>query len=249
MKVREFIDVFAEVVQDLFEGNITAAARAGHYNRPQLSKILRGDAPPPALSRLEDILARWRVPADRAEEVLQAARYRKMNPPGRQFVSKLGILEQPGLQGKGTIMPPGPRRKPLILMISEKDAEKDLYVEYVPLEGSFSQTGGFLGLEDDVEEGEREYVVYGPVPTGSIAVRIDDDLEGLPGGFRGFAIFGPEARVQGSGLGLFELRGDPAVVVASYEKADGGVLLVYRHRKNRVPFSTVKSFRPFVAAV
>jgi hypothetical protein len=247
IEIQAFRTLLAAVIDERFGGNVTVAAKAAQYDRGNLSRILRDDLPPPELKRLADILNRWGVRGEKAEQILQAARYRKMNKPGREFVERLGVQSAAAQGGASVIL--HPRRKPLILLMTPGDAAPGLYREFTPLEGSFSESAGLLASEDDVGDNEREFLCFGPVPEGSIAVRIDEDVECLPREFRGFAVFGPAQKPSGNGAGLFEIKGEPPVAIVRFH-AEGHDVTIYRgHEANRLPAPTIRSFRPFIAAV
>lgn len=215
--------------------SISEAARSGGISRALLSKMAKGTERPPSAERLEAMIANWGLSVAEAEELRFAADWRKSNAAGKRIIERVCSPSQGGLTMN---------RPRLLLFMRRSDAH--LYAEHVPVEGSYDPATGILPPEDLIPDDESEYLAFGPVPDGSIAVKLAAATEGFAPDVT--LIFGPESRWGASGMGLWYLKGQPAEVIARFE-ARKEVSLLYETGALRLPAPTIKAFRPFVAAV
>lgn len=233
---------FAQLVRDICRrhGSIAEAARVGKCTRGWLSRVAKGSERPPSLARLEELMDHWGCSPDDAERLRQAAVWEKANPAAKVLLRRAGLVD-----GKRESIMGGRTR--LVLLMTAADAGKRMFEEYVPLAGSYTRAKGMLSMLDDSPDGEAEYLAFGPVPVGSVAVRVDEEIEGYHEGV--ILVFGPEAPVPGSGFGLFTVRGAPPDVVARFEKHPHDVHFLGEREVTVVPEKNISAFRPFLTAV
>jgi hypothetical protein len=176
--VEDFAALIRGIVDERFGGNITEAARVGRLDRSALSRAAAGKAVP-SLPRLEVFLDASRVDPKKKRRALEAAEFARRPAKERAVINKHGLpTRRLGIEG-GKPMQPG-RRKILSNLMAKKDVAPRLYKEYIPIEGSYSEAG-YLPNEYELPDDQGDFLVWGPVPTGSIAVRIDGEVETVEG--------------------------------------------------------------------
>ncbi|HUU55452.1 MAG TPA: helix-turn-helix transcriptional regulator [Armatimonadota bacterium] len=137
--------------------------------------------------------------------------------------------------------------KRLVFTLAPAEALTKLYEEYVPIEGEFDPEFGIISsaerLSDD--EADRQYLVFGRVPKGSVAVVLSVEAAGFPA--RTMIIFGPECPLPPAGMGLLAIAGQPQEVIGHFERSTNGIYLFVKSERMHFPKSVIKSFRPFLA--
>lgn len=216
-------------------GSVAEAARRAGVDRGWLSKVIRGSERPPSFERLDVMISRWGLSDEAHVRLRTAAVWEKANPAARELLAQSGIAGHPSARTR------------LTLFMTPADAGKELYRDYVPIEGSYSASAGILPMPDSIRDGEREYLAFGPVPKGSVAVRLDEAVEGFPA--RSFIVFGPVVAAPRGGMGLFRVKGDPADVIARFEADARSATLLGEHGSARVPAGNILQIRLFVAVV
>lgn len=123
----------------------------------------------------------------------------------------------------------------------------DIYADYVPLLGYYGEGGIIEDPNRDQADGLERYIGVGKMPEGSAALKLLGDASGFPGGT--VLVFGPEEKsVPRTGSGLLHVEGQPAYLLAAWQRAGRGYKL-FRHAyaAGTVPAASVTSARLFLA--
>ena len=237
---------FAAAIKRVVEryGSVAKAASVAGIDRGWLSKAQKGREKPPSVERLDEIIARWGLPETEARKLKMAALWEKANEAGLELVRMLGGDGRTAGTGRARART---GRTRLCVFSKPSDVSDRLYKEYVPIEGSYSHSGGMLPPPDLMEDGEREYLSWGPVPKNSIGIRLDEKTEGYEAG--SILVFGPKCPLPPAGMGLVTIKGTPSDVVGRFEANKRDAIFLSEEGNTRIPRSALTSYRPFVAAV
>ncbi len=225
------------------------AARAGGVDRPTISALYHGDAKAISQERLKGMLEQLGVDPSLTKDLRLAHFHETEDRAKVELVT--------AAQGDGMMSITSGRTK-FTRWSRPADVGAALYREWVPVEGSLSPDGGFLPVAEDMPDEERLYLAFPPVPEGSIALKIDADIEGFARG--SYLVFGPETAPAEAGLGLFEfvvpppgspareMTATPAEAIVRFERAGRDLRLFFDKGTVRIPRDAIRSFRAFVGA-
>ena len=229
---------FAALVEEICrrEGSIAQAARKAGVDRGWLSKVAKGTEKPPSLERLEEMIARWKPDRETADALRQSALWEKANPAARKLLRESGYLEK---------APPTAAPARTTVLMRHSDVRERLYSEYVPVIGDYSREG-IIPPADYSRDDEGDFLPFGPVPEGSVALKLIHAAAGFSEG--DFLVFGPEMRPH-PGLGLFQIKRSGVEFIAVCRKGGRRVEAMVEGEVKTFAREKIVSFRPFVARV
>jgi len=137
----------------------------------------------------------------------------------------------------------------LLEWVTPSHAAPELYKRFVPVLGFWTEAG----MVDDMlappadEPEARLFLDHGPWPEGTIAVKLHVALWRIPPG--AIALFGEVEKTPSSGMGLFNVSAIPSDVIAAFERKGSDVLLYRGILGEKLRAKSIRSFRPFLAAI